>query len=76
MSLGSTGREEPPEFDFLGLGCDPAVSKQPEAKNLSKRVKRLQKRTFLTGFLHLAPLKQHGCTPNQKNQVLGVLPNL
>ena len=35
-TLGGSGRsidgEEPPEFDFLTLECDPAVLKQPEAK--------------------------------------------
>ena len=39
-TLGGSGRsidgEEPPEFDFLTLECDPAVLKQPEAKNFQK----------------------------------------
>ena len=36
---GSTEREEPIEFDFLGLECDYQVLKQLKPKNLSKRAK-------------------------------------
>ena len=64
VSLGSRGQEEPPEFDFLGLGRDPAVSKQPEAKNHSKLTDFHNVWLFLGGFWLLVASNLHGRTPN------------
>ena len=64
---GSTGREEPPEFDFLGLECDPSVLKQSEAKNLSKMAVFNTFGSFFRGFWLLVALKHQGRTPNQEN---------
>ena len=58
--LGSTGREEPVDFEFLGPCCDHVVLKRLGAKNLSKRVKFRQKCRNLRGFLFLALLKLDG----------------
>ena len=51
--LGSTGREEPVEFKFLGPWCDHVGLKWLGAKNLSKTVKFRRKCQNLRGFLFL-----------------------
>ena len=61
--MGSTVRDFSVEFDFLGLGCDRAVLKQLEAKNLEKRATCCQKQPYFGGFLLLVALDLHGRTP-------------
>ena len=74
--LGSTGREEPVEFEFLGPWCDHVGLKWLGAKNLSKTVKFRQKSRNFGGFLFLGVLKLDGRIWDLKIWILQVLPDL
>ena len=54
---GSTAWEQPVEIDFRGLGCDHAVLKRPEAKNLPKTAKHYENQSILIGFCLLVALQ-------------------
>ena len=73
---GSTDREKPTEFKFLGLRCDHEVFKHLEAKNLIKIGVFDDILLFLRGFWLLAVLKPHGRTPNLEIRILWVFSDL
>ena len=76
MPRGSTDREKPTEFEFLGLSCDHEVLKHLEAKNLVKIGIYDDIWLFLRGFWLLDVLKPHGRIPNLEIRILWVLTNL
>ena len=73
---GSTDRENPTEFEFLGLRCDHEVLKHLEAKNLVKIGIFDDISSVLRGFWLLAALKPHGRIPNLEIPILWVFPDL
>ena len=69
-SGGSTGLEEPVEFEFLGLRCNHQALEQLETKNLLKIGTFSDIWLFSRGFWLRAFLKPYGCIRDLKIRIL------